>query len=74
MKKTIEDASITGRKRRKIAYGQPDHLRLYGLDYFEKLAEAGFKVTRDNPFENRWADDLERCSLDRNEDVIVCHK
>jgi ubiquinone/menaquinone biosynthesis C-methylase UbiE len=71
---TQEDPSVVSKKDRKRLYGQKDHLRLYGLDYFEKLAGAGFVVERDNPFSNQWATDLEQHCLDRNEDVIVAGK
>ena len=74
LEKTLEDKTITGRKERKIVFGQTDHLRLYGVDYFDKLTDIGFRVVRDNPFVNNWADNLERYSLDRNEDVFVCYK
>jgi SAM-dependent methyltransferase len=74
MEKTFEDTSITSCKERKIAYGQSDHLRLYGLDYFDKLKNVGFRVVRDNPFVNHWADDLDKHRLDKIEDVIICYK
>jgi SAM-dependent methyltransferase len=72
--KTLEDPTLTTCEQRKKAFGQSDHLRLYGLDYFERLATAGFRVVRDNPFTNKWSDDLQKHCLDKNEDVIVCHK
>ena len=37
LEKTIEDKTLTTDKQRKIAHGQVDHVRLYGLDYFDKL-------------------------------------
>jgi SAM-dependent methyltransferase len=72
--RTIEDHTLTTCKQRKNAYGQSDHVRLYGLDYFDKLREAGFRVVRDNPFKNHWSDDLERYRLDIHEDIIICYK
>jgi SAM-dependent methyltransferase len=76
MDKTIEDKSATTDKLRKIAHGQNDHVRLYGLDYFDKLRDAGFRVVRDNPFDNKWLSEVElkKHALDRIEDVIVCYK
>jgi SAM-dependent methyltransferase len=74
LEKTLEDASIVDGKARIEAYGQKDHLRLYGLDYFQKLAGAGFRIERDNPFENEWLPDLERFCLDEKEDVILGFK
>lgn len=41
---TQEDPTITDPERRRVLYGQADHVRQYGLDYLEKLKEVGFKV------------------------------
>lgn len=43
-KHTFEDDSITDPKKRSKIFGQYDHVRIYGLDYFEKLKSIGFKV------------------------------
>jgi SAM-dependent methyltransferase len=42
--KTFEDNSITDPKERAKIFGQYDHVRVYGRDYFDKLREVGFKV------------------------------
>lgn len=42
--KTFEDDSITDRKERAKIFGQYDHVRIYGLDYFDKLRSIGFSV------------------------------
>lgn len=42
--KTFEDDSITDPKERAKIFGQYDHVRLYGKDFFEKLRSIGFKV------------------------------
>ncbi|MGV6830942.1 MAG: class I SAM-dependent methyltransferase [bacterium] len=41
---TFEDNSITDRKERTKIFGQYDHVRVYGRDYFDKLRSIGFKV------------------------------
>ena len=41
---TFEDDTITDKKERAKIFGQYDHVRIYGMDYFEKLGEVGFKV------------------------------
>lgn len=41
---TYEDFSITDPKERQKHFGQYDHVRVYGKDYFDKLRNAGFKV------------------------------
>ncbi len=42
---TFEDNSITDKKERAKIFGQYDHVRIYGRDYFDKLRSFGFKVT-----------------------------
>lgn len=41
---TFEDDSITDKKERARIFGQYDHVRIYGRDYFDRLREVGFKV------------------------------
>ena len=45
-KTTFEDNSITDPKQRAKIFGQYDHVRVYGLDYFERLESCGFKVEK----------------------------
>lgn len=42
--KTFEDDSITDKKERAKIFGQYDHVRIYGRDYFNKLRNIGFTV------------------------------
>ncbi len=41
---TFEDDSITGKKERAKIFGQYDHVRVYGRDYFDTLRSIGFIV------------------------------
>ncbi|MDU8885263.1 methyltransferase domain-containing protein [Yeosuana sp. MJ-SS3] len=41
---TFEDDSITDKKERAKIFGQYDHVRIYGRDYFDKLRQIGFNV------------------------------
>ena len=41
---TFEDNAITDRKERAKIFGQYDHVRIYGRDYFNKLRSIGFIV------------------------------
>ena len=41
---TFEDDSITDPKERAKIFGQYDHVRVYGRDYFDKLRSIGFTV------------------------------
>lgn len=42
--KTFEDDSITDPKERAKIFGQYDHVRVYGRDYFDQLRSNGFMV------------------------------
>jgi len=41
---TFEDDSITDKEERAKVFGQYDHVRVYGRDYFDKLRSIGFDV------------------------------
>ncbi len=41
---TMEDPNVTDPKEREKLYRQKDHVRLYGLDYSDRLSAAGFNV------------------------------
>ena len=43
-RETFEDDSITDKKERGRIFGQYDHVRIYGRDYFDKLRSVGFAV------------------------------
>ncbi len=48
LKVTYEDLSITNPSDREKAFGQIDHLRIYGEDFSTLLEKCGFKVTSIN--------------------------
>ncbi|TDQ30719.1 class I SAM-dependent methyltransferase [Zeaxanthinibacter enoshimensis] len=45
LEKTFEDPTITDKAERAKIFGQYDHVRVYGRDYFDILRQAGFKVS-----------------------------
>lgn len=46
LEKTISDPSITDPKILEEKFGQKDHVRLFGMDYTQKLESCGFTVER----------------------------
>lgn len=44
LEETFEDDSIVDKAARTKVFGQYDHVRVYGKDYFEKLRQTGFEV------------------------------
>lgn len=44
LKNSYENASIDTEAKRKEYFGQSDHVRIYGVDFFERLKSVGFKL------------------------------
>lgn len=61
--KTYEDFSITDPKEREKAFGQHDHVRVYGRDFKERLEKAGFTVRLDKYVEQVGPEKTERFAL-----------
>ena len=72
--KTYEDPTITSEADREIHFWQKDHVRLFGLDYKNRLAAAGFKVTVDDYINQLSSDEVEKYRLPAGEMLYVCRK
>ena len=72
--KTFEDNSITDKKQRAEIFGQYDHVRVYGRDYFNKLRSIGFNVNEVDYTKKIAPEKLERFCLMKNEILPVCYK
>ena len=72
--KTIEDKSITSKADREKIYGQDDHVRKYGKDYYKRLKEVGFKtmVVNQNKFLSN--SEQKKYGLDSTESLYVIEK
>ena len=71
---TFADDSITDQKERAAIFGQYDHVRIYGRDYFDKLRSIGFKVIEED-YTNKIAPELvEKYCLAKGEIIPVCFK
>ena len=44
LEKTFENSKVTSPKQREAIFGQRDHVRIYGKDYFNRLESCGFSV------------------------------
>jgi SAM-dependent methyltransferase len=71
---TYEDFSIIAPEAREKAFGQRDHVRIYGLDYWTRLQEAGFQVKIDKFIEQLDQAEISRFGLMATEDVYFCSK
>lgn len=72
--KTFEDNSITDKKERAKIFGQYDHVRIYGMDYFDKLRTIGFKVDAFNLSTTLPDEEIDRYRLAKDELIPVVTK
>ena len=72
--KTFEDSSIVDKKERIEKFGQYDHIRLYGLDYFKKLKSFGFKVDPLKYSKEFTESEIIKYGLIKDEIIPVCKK
>lgn len=71
---TFEDNSITDRKERAEIFGQYDHVRIYGRDYFNKLRAIGFDVKEADYTTTLSQEDITKYCLAKGEIIPVCFK
>jgi len=71
---TFEDNSITDPKERAKIFGQYDHVRVYGMDYFDKLRAIGFRVEEIDYTNTIAKEEVIRYCLAPGEILPVCYK
>ena len=71
---TFEDNSITDPKKRAEIFGQYDHVRVYGRDYFDKLRSIGFTVIEEDYTKKLSPELVEKYCLAPGEIIPVCFK
>ncbi|BFM43690.1 class I SAM-dependent methyltransferase [Flavobacterium sp. CFS9] len=71
---TFADDTITDQKERARIFGQYDHVRIYGRDYFDKLRSIGFIVIEED-YTHKIAPELvEKYCLAKGEIIPLCFK
>lgn len=68
---TFEDPSITDPVERERIYGQLDHVRIYGLDFGDRLRAAGFDVEEVTAAELATPGDIQRMGLPESETIFL---
>ena len=73
---TYEDPALTSREEREKTFGQCDHVRIYALDYRNRLEEVGFQAE-----EFKWTENLKdfggkknKYGLIKDEILYICRK
>ncbi|MEO9891521.1 methyltransferase domain-containing protein [Aurantibacter sp.] len=72
--KTFEDNSIVDKKERARIFGQYDHVRIYGRDYFDKLRSIGFIVEELDYTASFSSEDIEKYRLAKGEIIPLVRK
>ena len=71
---TFEDDTITDKKERTRIFGQYDHVRVYGKDYYTRLNNVGFE-SKGIPFINTMSiEEIDRFGLPQKERIPVAVK
>ena len=71
---TWEDSGIATEQQRLLCYGQEDHVRLYGVDLFEKIIASGLHVQRHSHMERLPERDASYYGVNPLEDLILAIK
>lgn len=71
---TFEDHTITDKNERTRIFGQYDHVRIYGKDYFAKLRTIGFIVNEIDYTTSFTQSEIQRYGLAKGEIIPVCKK
>ena len=72
--KTFEDFSITDPKERNKLFGQYDHVRIYGMDFFDRLINVGFKVEQCEYTAHLNKEEIIKYCLPKKEIIPICLK
>ena len=71
---TYEDSNVSSFEERLERFGQGDHVRVYGMDYFDRLKKAGFKTEIIEIEAIYDPKSIKGYSLNKEEDLIICRK
>lgn len=71
---TYEDPSITKPEEREKVFGQNDHVRIYAIDYKNRLEEVGFSIEMFNFTKEYGKLKSHKYGLLKDEDIYICSK
>ena len=70
----FEDDAITDQQERTRIFGQYDHVRVYGQDYYNRLEKVGFKATAVDFIKEISATEVKRFALPTERIPVVTKK
>lgn len=71
---TDEDPSIRDPQERLRRFGQTDHIRIYGLDFFDRLRQSGWQIERNRFVTTLSSTETQRRGLDPREELFIGRK
>lgn len=71
---TFEDLSVASPKERERLFGHRDHVRIYAMDYYDRLRAAGFEVRLDTYVKTLARDLIMKHSLPERQVIYLCTK
>ena len=74
MENTIDGRDTKDKNLRNKLFGQYDHLRIYGKDYYDKLIKVGFKVEKIDQTKKMDESSILKFSLIEGEIIPFCTK
>ena len=74
LEKTYEDFTIKDPKERQKHFGQYDHVRWYGMDYFDRLESVGFEADANFYSQNFSKEEIKKFGLRENEILPLIFK
>jgi len=74
LEETLEDTKVKTPEERALAFGLKEHVRIYGLDYKDRLEIAGFTVDVDQYVKSLSPEIVRAFSLDKDENIYFCTK
>ena len=71
LKKTFENKEIINQRDRNKHFGQYDHVRIYGLDFYKRLSNSGFKPKKIHFLKKISTEDKIKYCLPKDEEIPV---
>ena len=71
LKKTFENKKITDPRDRNKYFGQYDHVRVYGLDFYVRLAKSGFTPKKIDILKKMSKQEKIKYCLPKNEEIPI---
>ena len=69
--KTFEDSEIKSNKKREELFGQYDHVRIYGKDFFDRLRRVGFRTKKIDYTKELSEEEIKRFSIIKGEIIPI---